>query len=94
MMTGKRISRITVWALTFSDGSSVTLFYGTDGADGADGRDGSDGKNGTIMHTLVCQESQLVRVDHDSVDIIKEGGELDFHYRTNTPVSKQLLFIR
>ena len=41
----------------------------------------------TIMHTLVCQESKLVRVDHDRVDIGYQGGKLDFHYQTNTPVS-------
>ena len=44
-------------------------------------------KTCTIMHTLVCQESKLVRVDHDRVDIRQEGGKLDFHYQTNTPVS-------
>ena len=41
----------------------------------------------TIMHSLVCQESKLIRVDHDRVDIRQEGGKLDFHYQTNTPVS-------
>ena len=44
-------------------------------------------ESGTIMHTLVCQESKLIRVDHDVVQIRQEGGKLDFHYQTNTRVS-------
>ena len=43
-------------------------------------------KTCTILHTLVCQESKLVRVDNNHVRIRSEGGKLDFHYQTNTPV--------
>ena len=34
------------YTLTFSDGSSVTLRHGEDGANGANGKDGADGKDG------------------------------------------------
>ena len=47
-------------------------------------------KSCAIMRTLVCQETKLVQVDHDRVDIIPVGGEVDFHYRTNSPVTISL----
>ena len=34
------------YCLIFTDGSTVTLYHGTDGADGTDGRDGRDGRDG------------------------------------------------
>lgn len=61
------------WKITFSDGTSIDLENGSDGANGTDGKDGIDGKNGSDGKD---GQTPFLKVDHDGNWIVSfDGGK-------------------
>lgn len=75
------------YLISFSDGTTLSLYHGKDGANGNDGTNGSDGESGTDGQHGV---TPLIRVDTDGYWIVSYDDGLTFeNVRTSdgTPVS-------
>lgn len=62
------------YILTLSDGSTITLYHGTDGTNGTDGKDGEDGKDGKDGEDGESMISDIDLSDPDYVVITLTDG--------------------